>query len=319
MPAPVAVLVEVDGEPVFQAYIAYCAICRGPCPASHVVNQVSASAIAGGGGADSSRRGGARAAALCVGATGPPTLRCTTFAIFPAVKSSPSRNLIRSFQTFNPAVEPFPNPEQLGSPTISQLCGRSAVLIVERYAAGGGADAAARNRGQQSPCLSPAALRGHEGGGISGCEARERARSRKLLWAAASRKLLWAAADAALPAKVAGRWPLSARRPASSRPLRRRRCAAQPCRSATCQVRGADFSRAYACARPCMLIAAAPALRRALDLRERPDRCHGRAAAHGRGVRRRQRDARGAACGEQLAAAGERLPPRVARCLCPTR
>ena len=31
MPAPVAVLVEVDGEPVFQAYIAYCAICRGPC------------------------------------------------------------------------------------------------------------------------------------------------------------------------------------------------------------------------------------------------------------------------------------------------
>ena len=30
-PAPVAVLVEVDGEPVFQAYIAYCAICRGPC------------------------------------------------------------------------------------------------------------------------------------------------------------------------------------------------------------------------------------------------------------------------------------------------
>ena len=30
MPAPVAVLVEVDGEPVFQAYIAYCAICRGP-------------------------------------------------------------------------------------------------------------------------------------------------------------------------------------------------------------------------------------------------------------------------------------------------
>ena len=28
MPAPVAVLVEVDGEPVFQAYIAYCAICR---------------------------------------------------------------------------------------------------------------------------------------------------------------------------------------------------------------------------------------------------------------------------------------------------
>ena len=31
MSAPVAVLVEVDGEPVFQAYIAYCAICRGPC------------------------------------------------------------------------------------------------------------------------------------------------------------------------------------------------------------------------------------------------------------------------------------------------
>ena len=31
MPAPVAVLVEVDGEPVPQAYIAYCAICRGPC------------------------------------------------------------------------------------------------------------------------------------------------------------------------------------------------------------------------------------------------------------------------------------------------
>ena len=31
MPAPVAVLVEVDGEPVFQADIAYCAICRGPC------------------------------------------------------------------------------------------------------------------------------------------------------------------------------------------------------------------------------------------------------------------------------------------------
>ena len=30
MPAPVAVLVEVDGELVFQAYIAYCAICRGP-------------------------------------------------------------------------------------------------------------------------------------------------------------------------------------------------------------------------------------------------------------------------------------------------
>ena len=29
IPAPVAVL--VDGEPVFQAYIAYCAICRGPC------------------------------------------------------------------------------------------------------------------------------------------------------------------------------------------------------------------------------------------------------------------------------------------------
>ena len=24
------VLVEVDGKPVFQAYIAYCAICRGP-------------------------------------------------------------------------------------------------------------------------------------------------------------------------------------------------------------------------------------------------------------------------------------------------
>ena len=31
MPAPVAVLVEVGGEPVLQAYIAYCAICRGPC------------------------------------------------------------------------------------------------------------------------------------------------------------------------------------------------------------------------------------------------------------------------------------------------
>ena len=33
MPAPVAVLVEVDGVPVSQAYIAYCAICRGPCGA----------------------------------------------------------------------------------------------------------------------------------------------------------------------------------------------------------------------------------------------------------------------------------------------
>ena len=35
MPAPVAVLVEVDGEPVAQAYIAHCAICRGPCRGAH--------------------------------------------------------------------------------------------------------------------------------------------------------------------------------------------------------------------------------------------------------------------------------------------
>ena len=44
-----------------------------------------------------SRRGGARAVALCVGATRPLTSRCTTFAIYPAVTSSPSRNLIAPF------------------------------------------------------------------------------------------------------------------------------------------------------------------------------------------------------------------------------
>ena len=53
-----------------------------------------ASAIAEDEGADHSRRGGARAAALCVGAAEPLTSRCATFAIYPAVTSSPSRNLI---------------------------------------------------------------------------------------------------------------------------------------------------------------------------------------------------------------------------------
>ena len=31
--APVAVLVEVDGEPVYQATFAFCYYCRGPCRA----------------------------------------------------------------------------------------------------------------------------------------------------------------------------------------------------------------------------------------------------------------------------------------------